>query len=139
MDIDSYLPYEGKVVLHNKTAHTAMVRIPAWVEKDSVRVYVEDREIDPPVSGNRLVIAGLEPSDTIRLEFPLSRRTSEYTIHGDPYTVEFKGSTALNITPDENPENYYSYYPREAYQEDKAPMRTVQRFVADTVVPLGTF
>jgi hypothetical protein len=32
MDVDSYLPYEGKVVLHNKQARIAMVWMPGWVE-----------------------------------------------------------------------------------------------------------
>ena len=33
LDVDSYLPYEGKVVLRNKTARKAHVRIPSWVDK----------------------------------------------------------------------------------------------------------
>lgn len=139
MDIDSYIPYEGKVVLHNKTAHTAMVRVPGWVDKEQVRAFQNDKEIDPPLSGNHLLIVGLAPKDEIRIEFPITESTSEYTIHGDKYTVEFKGNQAINITPDENPENYYSYYPLDKYRADKAPMRKVTRFVAESVIPLGTY
>ena len=37
VDIDSYLPYEGKVVLRNKTAREAFVRMPLWVDRKAVR------------------------------------------------------------------------------------------------------
>jgi hypothetical protein len=36
MDIDSYLPYEGKVVLKNKKAKSCSVRLPAWVDLKAV-------------------------------------------------------------------------------------------------------
>ena len=32
LDLDSYLPYEGKLVIHNKTTRKLSVRIPAWLE-----------------------------------------------------------------------------------------------------------
>jgi len=40
LDIDSYLPYEGKVVIHNKTATDLSVRIPRWVDRSAVEVKV---------------------------------------------------------------------------------------------------
>lgn len=36
MDIDSHLPYEGKVVLRNKAAQEAFVRIPLWADEEAV-------------------------------------------------------------------------------------------------------
>ncbi len=33
LDVNSYLPYEGKVTLHNKTARRVSVRVPNWVDK----------------------------------------------------------------------------------------------------------
>ena len=36
LDIDSYLPYEGKVVIKNKTAKKLVVRIPRWVDRRSL-------------------------------------------------------------------------------------------------------
>ena len=41
MDIESWLPYEGKVVLRNKQARAAMVRIPGWLEMDEVHRYFQ--------------------------------------------------------------------------------------------------
>jgi hypothetical protein len=40
LDVDNYLPYEGKVVLHNKQAARIHVRIPSWVDQQAVRCEV---------------------------------------------------------------------------------------------------
>src|SRR5207249_3763965 len=34
VDVDSYLPYEGRIRLRNKTAKSLAVRIPGWVNLD---------------------------------------------------------------------------------------------------------
>ena len=41
MDVNSYLPYEGKVDLHNKEAWMALVRIPNWVENESGKMFCQ--------------------------------------------------------------------------------------------------
>ena len=43
MDIESYLPYEGKVILYNKLAHTALVRIPSWVDLERLKGFVNGK------------------------------------------------------------------------------------------------
>ena len=55
MDIDSYLPYEGKVELHNKEARMALVRIPNWVEMNQVRCFVDGKATDPGESRRYLI------------------------------------------------------------------------------------
>ena len=43
LDMDSYLPYKGKVVIRNKAAKTLFVRIPRWVDKAKVQVEVNGK------------------------------------------------------------------------------------------------
>ena len=43
LDVDSCLPYEGKVVIRNKTAKRLYVRIPLWVNKREVQCHVKGR------------------------------------------------------------------------------------------------
>jgi hypothetical protein len=140
MDIDSYLPYEGKVVLHNKEAHTASVRIPAWVDLDRVRCWVNDKAAQPARVGHALLFQQLKPKDDIRLEFPVPSRIDTYTIFGKKYQVRFRGSTVVDITPpDPNPRRYVLYYGREKMKDGPAPLHTIKRFVPDKVLPLGPF
>ena len=38
VDVDSYLPYEGKVIIRNKAARRVAVRVPSWVDKRVLRL-----------------------------------------------------------------------------------------------------
>jgi len=37
LDVDSYLPHEGKVVVRNKTAQSISIRMPVWVDLNAVQ------------------------------------------------------------------------------------------------------
>jgi hypothetical protein len=139
MDIDSYVPYEGKVVLHNKLARTALVRIPSWVESGEIESFVNDRAAKPVLTGRYLLFEKLKPADQIRLQFPLRESTRTYTIAGKSYNVSFRASTVLDITPHEDNPKVYPMYRRDYLKASKAPMKTVRRFVADRIIPLGVY
>jgi hypothetical protein len=47
------------------------------------------------------------------LNFPLQEETDRYTINGVKYTVTFKGSTVVDISPREHG-NVYQVYERDA-------------------------
>src|SRR5207247_8972671 len=40
MDVDSYLPYEGKVELHNKQTTVPLVSIRNWIDIDATKSYL---------------------------------------------------------------------------------------------------
>jgi hypothetical protein len=141
MDIDSYLPYEGKVVLHNKQAHTAMVRIPAWVDRSKVKVTANGLLVSSVHLGSYIMVKGLGKGDTVQLEFPVPERTDTYTIANRQFEVIFRGSTVISVKPldAKDDANAYPFYRRQQYLAQTAPMHRVTRFVADNVIPLGPF
>ena len=139
VDVDSYLPYEGKVVLRNKQAHTALVRIPGWVELGQVRNFVDGKPMHPPLAGRYEIFEGLKPNDEIRLEFRVKEEMDRYTIDDKEYHVTFRGSTVVDIDPRDTDAKDYPMYQRDSMKADKAPMREVKRFVADRIIPLGTY
>ncbi len=136
MDIDSHVPYEGKVVLRNKLAHTASVRIPSWVDLDAVRCEVNDEPAVPAHYGRRLLITGLNKGDTITLTFPLKDQTDKYFIHDKEYTFQFRGSTVVDVAPRADDTGKYPIYLRDRYKAGWAPMRKVKRFAAADVLDL---
>ncbi len=113
MDINSYLPYEGKVVLKNKEAKEAFVRIPLWVNREDVQCRVNTQSASPQWFGNYLRFANLQPDDVVTLEFPMVERTETWTVaetwgvpHGWPVlnvgtviTANFRGNTIVKLTP----------------------------------------
>jgi hypothetical protein len=139
MDVDSYLPYEGKVVLHNKAAHTVLVRIPAWIATRAVKSFVNGKAVQPPFAGRYEVFQGLKPKDEIQLEFPVREETDRYTIDGKEYRITFRGSTVVDVDPRDRNATDYPMYARDEIKPNKAPMREVKRFVADRLIPLGTY
>jgi hypothetical protein len=136
MDVDSYLPYEGKVVLHNKQARTAIVRIPNWVELNKLSYSINDRSVKPVVSGRRAVFQGLSPNDAITLEFPVTERTEKRTVLGKEYSLTFRGSTIVDVSPKVTDPDKYPMYQRAHMRTSKTPQIKVTRFVPDKLIPL---
>jgi hypothetical protein len=139
MDVDSYVPYEGKVVLHNKLARTALVRIPSWVEADKIESFVNGRTAKPVLTGRYLLFEKLKPADQIRLQFQVGQSNRTYTIAGKPYTVSFRASSVLDIVPHDDSPKVYPMYRRDYFRASKASMRKVRRFAADRIIPLGVY
>ena len=139
MDIKSSLPYEGKVMLYNKSAHTALVRIPAWVDLESLKGFVNGELVQPPQTGHYLVFQKLNLKDQIRLEFPLTQNTDTYTINGKSYSISFRGSAVVDIEPRNSEHLFYPLYPGESLNSKGVSLRQTRRFVVDKLIPLGTY
>ncbi len=135
LNVLSYLPYEGKVVLQNKQAHTLQVRLPYWVDRAGLSCFVNDKPVTPPHAGSWLVLQNLKGRETVTLEFPVAETTEIYTICGTPYTAQFRGSTVVDISPRETDveefKNIYPFFMRDHLKATIAPMRKAGRFVAD--------
>ena len=136
LDIDSYLPYEGKVVIHNKTARTVSIRIPSWVSRRAIRCRVGDRDWRTTWTGNYLFVDGLAPGDRVTLGFPIVEETISTTVADDPtwrrvktYSCTFKGNTAIDIAPRDDSRGKYPIFLRDQYKLVKAPMKNVTRYV----------
>lgn len=140
LDIDSHLPYEGKVVLRNKSARRVAVRIPSWVARQELRVQVDERERALDWVGNRILIDELHPGAAITLTFPVPTSSASYTINAQTdselvYTGTFRGSTLVDICPRNTVQVNYPIYLRDHLKTAvQAPMKTTERFVADKVV-----
>ncbi len=140
LDLDSYLPYQGKVVIHNKTARRLAIRIPSWVERDKISVDTCGKSLPQLWMGNYLVLEDVKPNDTITLVFPIREATVQYTANpGVPgqeqvYQFLFRGSTCVDVTPRETAPGAYPFYLREGMRQEKAPMKKTKRFIADKVV-----
>ena len=134
LDVDSYLPYEGKVVLHNKMAETVRVRIPYAVDKAAVRCQLNEAEASSSWLGNYLMLAGLAQTDVITIEFPLVVTTETYRLGDTRYTCDFKGNTLIDVSPRDQRPTVYPIYVRDHYKADQAPMKTVERYVSQLVI-----
>jgi hypothetical protein len=80
LDVESHLPYEGRVVLRNKTARRLAVRIPRWAERTSVKVSRNGKPADAFWIGRRLVLDSVRPRDVMEVSFPMVESEARYTV-----------------------------------------------------------
>ncbi len=148
MDIDSYLPYEGKVVLKNKEAREAFVRIPLWVDRTQVNCQMRKRKVSPIWFGNYLHLEHLQAGDNLTIEFPVEERTERHIIPGRigglpgwpgwqsniTLTCMFKGNTLVEISQPLVPGSPLYQQRVHQYKTNRAPMKKVTRFATPLVL-----
>ena len=68
----------------------------------------------------------------------LSARTA-IRLTGKNYSVSFRGSTVEDIEPRDSEHTSYPLYRVESFQLKRAPLRKTKRFMAEKLIPLGTY
>jgi hypothetical protein len=157
LDVDSYLPYEGRVVLHNKQAERIQVRIPGWVDRQTVRCEVDGKPRPTLFAGNFLLLDTLQANSMITLSFPIREETQTFVLddYGHQgsqilktytYDITFRGSTALKVVSSmeetmtyENRKpaavpTYAVYRDREQLRQASAPMKSVERAAGEAQI-----
>ncbi len=151
LDVDSCLPYDGKVVIRNKTARRISVRIPRWVDGKAVKSLVNGQPASPFWVNRYLVFTDVKPQDEIFLAFPMVETKETHTLkwkkadfwqectnpgnHWKPddpparFTFTLRGNTVVDITPREKT-GEYQLYERDFMKHGPAPMHKVTRFVS---------
>lgn len=99
LDVDSYLPAEGKVVLQIKEAPKVAVRMPAWCDLAQVTVMVDGQPRRVQVEGRLVRIGWLQPGNQVTLTFPVPERVLHRVIGDIPYKLLLRGSNVVAIDP----------------------------------------
>lgn len=131
-DLDSYIPYEGRVDIKIKAACDLSLRIPEWVTPAETQVKVADEERSPSFDGRYARVGNVKPSDMVTLTFPISECTDVVNIEGENYTLVRKGNEVVYIDP---PGKYCPLYQRDHYRQKETHFRKTTRFVSDKFIP----
>ena len=134
-DIDSYIPYEGKVVVSMKApCQEVLVRIPEWTDWNEVSCQINGK--DRPVRWSAqqvgyVSLAKVKAKDRIVLTFPMKQWevTTDFGIKSDPAKtckVTLKGNTVIETSEDIG----YPAFFLARFRGDKCPMKKVERFVS---------
>lgn len=139
VDIQSHLPYEGRVSVKNKGARRIALRVPAWVNRHELVLSVNDKNAGLDWIGNRLLLTGLKPRDEVLLTFPVKETKAIYTTcanteHERRYDCAFRASTLVDISPRKESPTSYPLYLRDHMRQDKAPTVTRVQFVAERIM-----
>ena len=146
LDVDSYLPYEGKVLMHVKDAARVAVRLASWIPRGELQTRVNGIAREGVRLGSYLLIDELKPGDTIALAFPVQESVATYTgnahrpggssskVRETQYRCTFRGSTIVDISPRDEDPTTYPFYRRDHMRQDAAPMKKVTRFVPERTI-----
>jgi len=146
VDVLSHLPYEGKVELRIKEADSVDVRIPDWVDRESLQVMVNDQAVKLNWKNRRITVLNLKSGDNVVVLFTIVYSTKKITFCDvqEPveYTYEFKGNTVVDVNP--RPEvrpgmnhvakDHTAIYMREHYRKGKAPMVKKSVFISSKII-----
>ncbi len=163
IDIDSYLPYEGKVVLHNKQAKRIHLRVPGWVDRRSLKCAIAGRSVGPMFIGNYLVMEAVPVHSTVVITFPIREDSETYWLDDYGridfqqegatrvatyrYNIKFRANTAIEVNVDHKPihayvgnnldpaPTYAAYDDRQRFRRNEAPTKTVERYAASLDIP----
>jgi len=78
LDVDSYLPYQGRVAMTVKEPLRVAVRIASWIPRRELQTRVGGAPRDGTWVGNYLMFDGLKPGEVLTLQFPISESTVAY-------------------------------------------------------------
>jgi Beta-L-arabinofuranosidase, GH127 len=110
LDVESYLPYQGRVVLRNKQARHIFIRIPGWVDRQEIKCLLDGQPTELRFLGNYLVLDPVRSPATVVLTFPIHEEVRTFTLdeygpRGDElkpakykYRVSFRAGTAITVT-----------------------------------------
>lgn len=127
-DVDSYLPYEGRVDIKVKQPSKLAVRIPEWVSPEQATGTVNDVPRALQWKGRYAELGRVEPGDVAVVSFPLAQRRDTIYVQNTNYKIMRKGSEVISIDP---PGRYCPLYQRAHYRADSARWRKATRFVAE--------
>jgi hypothetical protein len=106
LDVDSYLPYEGKMKIHNKKARLVLVRIPRWVDRQAVQSRLNEREAKPSWMGQYLLYDQLKPGDLLVIEFPMVESTETYQVGWEGLQIPGWTEVTLPLVTDVQPQPF---------------------------------
>jgi DUF1680 family protein len=107
-EIRGFEPYEGRVEVRAHTRTRIALRVPGYTGSDAISATVNGSTIEARLKEGYLFTPEVEAGDLVRFAYPLPERIETISIGNEGfqqyrYTVTWRGSTVLRITPGENP------------------------------------
>ena len=143
LDVWSWLPHEGKVMVQNKGMKRVTVRLPGWTSRRAVAARINGQVVQPEWIGSRAVFAGLKGNEEIVLEAPVTTERAQYAAANlnhrrwrgpESYACEFRGHTAISVgEPPADPGGKrlvgYRIFQREHMRSERAPLVEMPAYV----------
>jgi hypothetical protein len=95
----SRLPLEGRLAFRVKTAKSLLIRIPEWVEHESLAIRVHGVKRPVVLEGRYVRISELHAGDEGEILFDVPVRVERERVDGTDYTTTWIGNQIVDIQP----------------------------------------
>ena len=126
-DVDSHIPYQGRVDIRVKETLDLQIRIPRWTDLKQVRCMVNGTERAVSSLGRYLQAGQVRPGDMVTVSFPIAETSKHLEIEKQLYHGVIRGADVVNMDP---PGSRGPFYQRDHYRTGQIHWRKVQRFAA---------
>jgi hypothetical protein len=99
VDVQSFLPYRGEVLVAVKEALDLAVRVPNWVKKSEVKVFLNGSSVSGEWAKDFIKLGGLKRGAQVLVQYPVRRVVLTEVIMGHPFEVTWRGDTVVAISP----------------------------------------
>lgn len=99
VEVQSLLPHKGEMKLVVKDAPNLAVRVPDWVDKSKVEVFLNGKLRSFDWTKNFVRLFGLKQNDEVVVKYPLRRLTLAEDLFGHKFDVSWRGDTVIAISP----------------------------------------
>jgi hypothetical protein len=128
-DLDSYIPYQGRVELKIKQPLADLsIRIPEWVKPTDAACEVDGRERSLGWDRRYAQIGAVRPGEVVTMTFPIAERSDIVHVEKQRYHVIRKGNEVVSIDP---VGKFCPLFQRQHYRDNTPRWRQVTRFVSD--------
>ncbi len=127
-DVDSHIPYEGRVDVKVKQGVSLEIRIPEWVSPEETACAVNGKEQVLGWEGRYAQVGRTESGDLVTLTFPIAERAEKIHIQKHAYNIVRKGNEVVAIEP---PGQIDPLYQRSEYRDAVTHWKKASRFVSD--------
>jgi hypothetical protein len=97
--VTSCLPKQGRIAFKAGYCETLLIRVPSWVERETIRVTVDEQPRSPQFENQYLKIADLRAGVQGEIVFDVPVRVEKETVDGVEYTTTWLGSQIVEILP----------------------------------------
>ena len=130
-DVDSHIPYQGRVDVLIKKPSDLRIRIPEWVNATETSCLVNGKEQSLSWQGRYALVGSVKPRDKVTLTFPISERIDRIRVEGHEYTLVREGNDVVSVDP---PGQNYPQYQRDHYRENQTRFKAIKRFVSERII-----
>jgi|GEM_PF-856508 len=124
-DIDSYIPYEGRVDIRVKVGCALEVRLPEWAKIAEATCAINGVGHELAIQDRYVILPHTDEGDLVTLAFAIPERSVRESVGGERYELLVRGNTVVSVSPSGK---WYPLYQRAAY---RGPVQWVlrERFV----------